>query len=257
MPGRTVSRWGRIYLDGYDMSGYARSIGALNWKYNEANLTALADSATGSLPAGCEMSPSTVDANLDTTATSGFHAIMAVSGVSRLCMFPVGIQAEPVAGDWAYCGRYRQDDYMSSENGGAMTVSVNFGGWDAAYPPQYDIPWGQLLHAKGAETAANTAVGIESCTGAASLFGGYLLYQVFAGDGTATISVDKSTTTNLHASFSALSGATSGELNFSTPQAGLIALPKTTSIGRYLRWQLALNTANTVTFALAFVRAHH
>jgi hypothetical protein len=257
MPGRTVERWLRFYMDGYDMSGYARTVGALAWKFDEADLTAIADNVKGRLPVQCEMSPTSLDGNFDTTATSGLHVIASAPGVSRVCMIPIGINAEPVQGDWAYCGRYQQSGYTANNNSGAMVVNIPFEGWDAAYAIGYDIPWGQVLHAKGAETAANTAAGVESLTAAATVYGGYLVYQVFAGNGTETISVDKSTTTNINASFSALSGATSGEIDFSNPTAGIIALSKSTSIGRYLRWQLSLNSATSVTFALAFVRAYH
>ena len=80
------------------------------------------------------------------------------------------------------------------------------------------------------------------------------MYQVFAGDGTATISVEDATT-NSDANFAALTGATSGEIDFSTPTAGIVAIGRTATVRRYLRWQISLNTATTVTFALAFVRA--
>jgi hypothetical protein len=259
MPGRTVSRWTRFYMDGYDMSGYARSVGALQWKFDEADLTALSDSAKGYLPVLADMGPASVDANFDTTATVGLHAVASAAGVSRICMFPIGIATEPAQGDWAFCGRYQQAGYTAAQNGGAMTVNMAFEGWDAAYATGYDIPWGQVLKAKGAAvTAANTAIGVESVTGAATAFGGYLLYQVFTGStGLATITVEKSTTTNLNASFSYLDPATTVELNLATPQAGIIALPKTTSVGRYLRWQLTPNGAISAIFALAFVRAFH
>ena len=78
-----------------------------------------------------------------------------------------------------------------------------------------------------------------------------MTWQVFAGDGTATISVDDSADDN---TYGALSGATSGEIDFSSPSSGFVALATTATVKRYIRWQLSLNTANTVTFALAFVR---
>jgi len=255
MTGRTVQRWTRIYLDGYDMSGYARSVGNLGWSFDEANLTALSDSIKGYLPALCNMSPSVVNANLDNTATSGSHAILSVPGVSRVVTIALGMRAAPAMGDPVFCGRYNQADYQAAEDGGAMVVNMNFDGWDAANMIGYDNPWGVLLHAAGAETGANTAIGHDGL--AASSFGGYLVYQVLAGNGTATISVDKSTTTNLNASFSALSGATSGSIDCSTPKAGIIALGKTATVGKFLRWQLALGTATSVTFNLAFVRDFH
>jgi hypothetical protein len=252
MAGRTVARWGRVYMDGYDMSGYARSIGALDWSFDEADLTALADSVKGFLPAQCVVGIGGINANLDTTATSGLHVIANAPGVSRVMMVPLGIQAEPAQGDAVYCGRFNQSSYQANEEGGAITVNLGFEGWDAGNALGYNNPWGVLLRPKTATTGANTSAGVDGL--AASSLGGYLVYQVFAGNGTATISVDKSTTTNVNASFSALSGATTGELNFSTPQAGIIALGNAAAVGQYLRWQIALNSATSVTFALAFVR---
>ena len=108
-----------------------------------------------------------------------------------------------------------------------------------------------MLHTKSAETAANSATGAGIDNGAASTAGGYLAFMGFAGNGTATISIDDSADDS---SYSALSGATSGELDFSSVQFGLVALGTTATVRQYLRWQLALNTATTVTFALAFVR---
>lgn len=257
MSGRTTSRWARVYMDGYDMSGYARSIGALNWTFDEANLTALSDAANGYLPAQCNMAPSSINANFDTTATTGLHVIANAAGVARVMSIPIGMRAAPALGDPVYCGRYQQKDYLAAEDGGAMVVNMGFEGWDTANRIDYEIPWGNLLHPSGAETAANTAIGFDA--GAASSLGGYLVYHVLAAAGTstmtATISIDKSTTTNLNASFSALTGATTGSIACSTPTSGIIALPKTTAVGQFLRWQLALGTATSVSFVLSFVRS--
>lgn len=253
--GRTTQRWARFYMGGYDVSGFSRSIGLLDWTFDEANLTALADAAKGYLPAGCEITPTMLNGNFDNTPTSSIHAIASAAGLSWVTSAALGMNAEPAQGDPVFCGRFQQAGYQAAEDGGAMVVSVPFAGSDASNPIGYDVPWGVLLHAKGAETAANTAIGVDG--GAASLLGGYLVYHVFAGDGTATISVDKSTTTNLNASFSALSGATSGSIDCSTPTSGIIALSNTATVGQFLRWQLALGTATTVTFALTFVRGIH
>jgi len=253
--GRTVQRWARVYMNGYDMSGYARSLSPLVQTFDEADLTALSDPVKGYLPAMCNLGIGTVNANLDTTATVGAHAVLSVPGVSRNVMIPIGINAVPAQGDVVYTGKFQQASYLTAEDAGAMVVSIDFSDPDASAPIGYDNPWGVLLHASGAETAANTAIGVDN--GAASAFGGYLAYQVFAGDGTATISVDKSTTTNVNASFSALSGATTGEIDCSSPKSGFIALANPSAVGQFLRWQIVLGTAETVTFALAFVRGKY
>lgn len=252
MSGRTVSRWARVYMDGYDVSGYARSIGALDWTFDEANLTAISDSIKGYLPAMCNISPSSINANLDNTA-GGLHETFALPG-SRIVTIALGIRATPTAGDPVYVGRFQQKDYLASEDAGAMVVNMNFDGWDAANPAVYDCPWGILAHAAGAETAVNSATGVDGL--AASAFGGYMVYQVLAGNGTATLKMQDAAT-NLNASFADLSGATSGVIDCTTPKAGLIALSRTATVRQFTRWQIVLGTATTVTFALAFVRGIH
>jgi len=253
--GRTVSRWARAYVSGYDISGSARSLSPLIYTFDEADLTALSDGAKGRLPAGVNLGIGTINANFDNAAGNGAHSVLSSAGVSRNVMIPIGIQAAPAQGDPVYMGCFQQASYQAAENSGAMTVSIAFDDYDAASQIRYDNPWGVLLHAASAVTAANTSAGVDG--GAASAFGGYLMYQVFAGNGTATISVDKSTTTNVNASFSALSGATTGELDFSTPQAGIIQLANPSAVGQFLRWQISLNSATSVTFALAFVRGKY
>jgi len=133
-----------------------------------------------------------------------------------------------------------------------MAVNIPFGAWDVANLIDYEKPWGVLVHANGAETAVNSAAGIDD-RGAATAACGYLVYQVFAGNGTATVKVQDAAI-NSDGSFSDLSGATSGVTDFSTPAAGIVAIGTTATVRQYLRWQIVLGTATTVTFALSFCR---
>ena len=77
-----------------------------------------------------------------------------------------------------------------------------------------------------------------------------MMYQMFSSDGTAAIKIqdspDDSAWTDL---------VTSGDKDASsTPKSGIVATATDETIDRYLRWQLALNTATTATFAVAFIR---
>lgn len=252
MTTRTVQKHTRFYMDGYDMSGYIRSLDALGWEYDDEGEAALSDSIMNSLPGQCTVSIGALNAFLDNTATSGLHVIANGAGVERTVLIAKGMGAAPAAGDPTFCGQFTQMGYEKAEGGGTVGVTIPFGLWsNTADANTYDQPWGKLLHAYGAETAANSTTGAGINNGAASTAGGYLVFMGFAGDGTATISIDDSADDS---SYSALSGATSGELDFSSVQFGIVALGKTATVKQYLRWQLALNTANTVTFALAFVR---
>jgi len=253
--GRTIARWARVYADGYDLSGYIRSLGAMKQTFDAPSAAALSDQVLNVLPGHGSLSIGTLTGFFDNTATSGLHVVASGIGVKRTVMIPIGIQAAPAQGDPVFMGQFLQTGYEAlPEEGGYVVASIPFEDAEAtAAHLAYTKPWGWLLHAKGAETGANTAVGIDD-NGAATARGGYLCYQVFAGDGDATISVQDAAT-NSDGSFAALSGATSGAIDCSTPSAGVIALGTTATVRRYLRWQLALDDATTVTFALAFVRA--
>ena len=253
--GRTHPKWTRFYMGGYDLSGYARTVGPLKWEYDTPDLTAeMADAVRGYLPNLPSISCGDLKGVFDSTATSGLHAVASSVATSEVVMIPLGIRAVPAAGDPVFMGEFVQLGYQAEESGGAVLASIPFGEWDVANRLLYgrDKPWGILTHAKVATTAANTAVGIDDY-GAATALGGYMMYQVFTGDGTATITMQHAST-NSNASFDNITGATTGELACGTPQAGIVDLTATLDVKRYIRWQISLGDAETVTFALAFMR---
>ena len=43
MAGRTAPQWTRVYMDGYDLSGYARTIGPLSASYDPVDVTVMSD----------------------------------------------------------------------------------------------------------------------------------------------------------------------------------------------------------------------
>jgi len=255
--GRTVLKHWRAYVDGYDMSGYTRTFGPLEWTHdqNGGDMPALSDAVKGALPGQAHINAGTLSGIFDNTATSGLHVVASGAGVIRNCMFVAGIRAAPDAGDPAFCAQLRQLSYQGEPNDGMVTASIPFAGWDAtASTLLYDIPWGYLLHANGAETAANTSGTAQHDHGAQTTKGGYMMYQVLSSNGTVAIKVQDSVD-EVNANYSDL--LTSGDVDAtSTPASGIVALGRTATVERYTRWQIALNTATTVTFALTFVRAY-
>lgn len=251
MTGRTLQKFNRVYIDGYDMSGYSRGIGPLSCVFEPADLTAqMGDAIKGYLPGQAEITPTLLNGVFDNTPTSGLHVIGSAIAQSRIVMIPVGIQAAPASGDVVFMGQFIQTGYQAEDADGPLYAQIPFGLWDVNNLIAYEQPWGHLVHAKGAETGANA--GANDVDGAAATaLGGWLMYHVFAGNGTATISIDDSAN---DAAWTALAGATTGSINCSVVQKGIVALGKTATVRRYLRWQLVLGTATTVTFALAFVR---
>jgi len=254
--GRTLSRWARIYADGYDLSGHTREIGPLAWTYDEVEQVAMMDSARGALPNHPEISIGTLNGLFDNTATSGIHAVLGSAGVSRDVLVALGIRAAPAEGDPAFMGAFNQNAYQIAPSGGDIALTVPFGKISPAEGMLYEKPWGTLLHENAEETEANAANGVDDDRRAASTTsGGFLVYQILGvtGTGTVTISIDDSAN---NSTWLALSGATSAAIaHTAVPCAGIIQLGVTATVRRYLRWQLALDTVTACQFVLGFVRA--
>lgn len=250
--GRTVLRNWRAYVDGYDISGYTRSFGPLACTYEEGVDDAVTLTVKATMPGNATVMMGTLNGLFDNTATSGIHAVMKGAGVTRNVMLACGIQTAPINNDPVFCGKFTQLGYYGEPDNNPVYASIPFGNTtDGAGNTAYARPWGVLLHAKAAETAANTATGLDQT--AQTTKGGYMMYQVFSGNGTATIKVQDAST-NSDGSFTDL--LSSGSLDFSTPKSGIVALAKTATVKRYVRFQIAFGTATTVTFALAFSRGN-
>ena len=258
MAGRTLFKWGRVYIDGYDMSGYDRAFGPFTWAFDEADMTApQSDAAKGYLPNTCSIGCGTLNGLFDTTATVGFHTVMSSIQSERIITYAMGDRAAPAAGVPVFAGQWVQDGYHAEDDSGAMVASVPFGAWDAANQIGYTVPWGYLLHANSAAAAANSSGDAQHDNGASSALGGYMVVHGLAGDGTATITVQHSAD-EVDGNYANLGGCTSGELDFSSVQSVVAATTaKTTTVERYIRWQISLNTATTVTFVLSFIRGIH
>lgn len=248
--GRTVLKWSKVYVDGYDLSGVTRTFGPLTVTMEEADGTALGDAIKGALPNQPMINVGTINCVFDNTAGAS-HPVLD-SQASRTVMLPLGMRAAPVAGDDVFCGSFSQKEFLlaPSDSGSVVTLSASFTGWAAdAATVLYGLPWGSLVHAKAAETAVNSASGIDD-RGAQTTKGGYLCYQFFSSNGTATLKVQDSAD---NSSFADLVSAGSLDAS-SAPKHGLVVLANTATVRRYLRWQIVFGTATTATFALAFVR---
>lgn len=258
MTGRTVNKHTRVYINGYDMSGYTHTVGVLGTTFDTENMAAITDAVEGGLPNQPHFSVGPINGVFDNTATSSMHALFSAPSGSRVIMIPVGMRTAPVAGDPCWSSQNYQTSYLAEAGEVLDTVTMEFGEWDVDNLVAYQKAWGNLLLPLTAKTGANSSTS-DHDHGAATAFGGYMCYQVTAGaggDGMATITVEHADTDN-DGSFAALGGCTSGELDMTNVQSGIVeTTAKTTTVNQYLRWQLALSGggATSVTFALSFVR---
>lgn len=257
--GRTVARWTRVYVDGYDMSGMARSIGPLESVYEEIDMTTLGDSVKNYLPGHPSLNIGVFNAVFDNTADVGTHTVLQTTG-NRTVLVVKGIRAEPAIGDPCFGGEFLQSAYAALSEDGVF-VNIPFAGWAAdANHKQYPVAWGQLLHTNTLADDVNADdAGVQSPTAAATTHGGFMIYHVTAATGgagvTATIKVQHSVDED-DAHYADLGGCTTGVIDVGTaPVAGVIPTTlNTTTVNEFLRWQIVLGTATDVTFVLAFVR---
>lgn len=253
--GRTVARWARIFADGFDLSGHVRTIGPLNWEFEAPVAAALSDECQSVLIGQSMLSIDSLNAFMDNTATTGLHVIASGAGVKRNVLIALGIRAAPAQGDPAFMGEFEQVGYAAvAEMGEYTVVDIPFGAADVtAGHLAYKKPYGVLLAPKATYTGANSSAGVDDF-GAATTAGGYFSYHVLSADGTLTVKVQDAAT-NADGSFADLSGATSGSVDASvTPKHGIVALATTSTVRRYLRYQLALGTATTCVLVAAFCR---
>lgn len=251
--GRTTIYNSRVYIDGYDMSGYSRTWGPLACTFEEGVDDAITLPVKATLPGQANVSVGTLNGLFDNTATSGLHVIMKGAGVERDVMIPIGIRAAPADNDPVFIGQFQQLGYSADGDNNPVYASIPFGASMSTTGTglAYARPWGTLLLAKAAKTSANSATGLDQL--AQTTAGGYMMYQVFAGNGTATIKVQDAST-NSDGSFGDL--LSSGSISCAAGVSGVVQLAKTATVKRYVRWQIALGTATSVTFALAFVRGN-
>lgn len=253
--GRSLVDYERVYIDGYDMSGYTVDPGERGCTFEEYdNGVTLGDAIKGTLTGQPTWNFGPLNGVFDNTATSGIHVLAnAAQGARRNIMHIRGVRGAIAVGDDTFCAPMIQTKYTGS-GAQIVTATLEFA-HDNTSGLLYRNPFGVLLHALTAETGANSSNTPNADDGAATAKGGWLQYHILSitGSGTVTISIDDSAN---ETSWSALSGATSGAIATATaPTSGFIQLGVTAAVRQYLRWQLALGgSASACTFALSFQR---
>lgn len=248
---RTHTKHLRAYVDGVDLSGYSRSIGALGAMADASPDSAWTDEVKNVILGQTTIQVGDLNTILDNDTAGAFVTLKAGTGQRNL-VIPIGVNASPTNGDPMFAWQMEQATYLGEAGDGFVSANINFGG--ASYGIlNYKKPWGFILHAKGAETAVNTAIGQDD-NGASSALGGIFVYQLFSSDGTVTLKAQDAAT-NLNGSFADLTGATSGSIDAtSAPLSGMVALGTTATIRRYTRWQIVFGTATTATFFMGLIR---
>jgi hypothetical protein len=262
---RTNKKWIRLYVDGYDLSGYIRDAGSLGFVADATPDSCITDAVKNALCGTVTVNCGPLNAVLDNdvaTYPAGLWTTFKGAGTPHNVTVAIGTLANPTQGDAAFSWTLDETSFTLNEGNGFL--SINLGLDQAALITSlYNDPWGYILHAKGAETVPNASPGGDNtiamgATGTTSL-GGLFVYHLFTaagGAGTATLSMEDSADGST--GWAAVTGATSPALATSgattAPQSGIIQLTAVQAVKQYLRWQLALVTATGATFFSAFIR---
>ena len=256
---RTTIQHVDFYADGYNLTGYGRTVGPLVWEFEEVELTAgMGDAVKGYLPGGCTIGGLTYNVVLEDTATVGSHARLSVPGGEDVVMIPFGMQAAVAIGDPVYVGQFERLSYHAVEEGKAVMANAVYGAVDPDAVMLYNKPWGLMAHELAAETAANAGTTDSVDNAVQTTAGGYIVWQVTAAGGAGAMTAEiklQHSNTNVNLDFVDLAGATSGVIDcVGGGVSGIAQCAIGATVERYTRWQLDLTLANSVTFALAFVR---
>ncbi len=251
----------RVYDNGYDLSGHARTIGPIKWDCEKAVFDAMADPQKSSLGGQVVVGLGTLNALFDNTATTGSHARLSGSyGAMHTIVVAAGMEAAPANNGIAIAGQFLQKNYPIDATANPIVLSIDFDDTYnvAAGSMAYCSPWGVLLHANAAETAVNSTTYHDGA--AASAAGGFMVYQVLTAAGTGAITAaikvqDSVDTTDGNFADLLSSGVINcGSGGVAVPTSGLVALSPSAAVKRYTRFQIAFTLATSVTFVLAFCR---
>jgi hypothetical protein len=252
---RTHNRFIRTYVSGYDLSGQARSIGSVGYKFDSTPDAALTDGCKNIVNGQAEIQVDPLNAFLspETSPAIGIHELLSSGSGLQTYTIAYGVLAAPAQGDIIFSMPMEQAQYKTE----GVAVNIGWGGptsTNSLISSGFASPFGRLLHAKGAETGANTAVGIDDYGATPPSLGGIFTYHLFSSDGTVTLTAQEADT-NSNGSFANITGATSGSITAAVaPKHGMVATSTTYAVKRYLRWQLAFGTASTATFLIGFSR---
>ena len=249
---RTNLKHTRIYIDGYDMSGYTRDAGTLSQVYDAVEDACLTDGVKSVILGQPTIACGPINATFDTTATSGMHVLHSTTGGTDNVCVAIGAGAAPAAGDPFFAWNLYQKSYTTATGSGFLSANIEYE--PAAGFVTYGKPWGTIILPLTAKTAANSANNGVDNTISTSL-GGIFYYHATGGDDTTvTLTLEDSDDNGSSDAWATVSGATSGAVDpTSTPASGMVQLSASLTIKRYVRWQVA-TTGTAVSVFLGLIR---
>lgn len=243
--GKTNSRYMRMLLGAYDVSGDARALDGVGETFREDDATGWSDSVINYTLGPARVFIDGFQAVFNNTASTGSHTVLSPALESYGSLF-IGIRAAPAVGDPTFSMPLHKAAYTISGEG-PVFVNINT---DVGQTGSLSVgglpmrPWGKAL-AIGASLSTNTN-GTSVDNGASSANGALAYLHITASSGgawalTVQDSTDNSTFADL-ITFSANGSTVTAEQGSATG-----------TVDRYVRFR-AVRTSGTITAWCTFIR---
>jgi hypothetical protein len=235
-------RWLRVFINGYDLSGDARSIGTLMNAFGEVEMTGLSHSVKYFAADKVRQAGITDFKTLLNDAAAGAYTQLKNNSLSIEISALFGAAPEPDFGDPAYLLYSAQLMHQLGWEGAAASVGANF-------MPQHDTgnPIGVVLHPN--TSLSDTTEGTEHDNGASSSNGWHANLHITASDaGDWEFKIEHSAT-----GLWAGEEATLGTFTADGSAIGSEHLTGTGTVNQYTRF-VATRTSGTVTPICTFAR---
>jgi hypothetical protein len=195
---RTNKKYIRLYIDGYDMSGYTRDAGTLGEVSDAVEDAAVTDAVKNALVGQTTISCGPINAILDNDGVAypaGMFSTFGQAGTNHVVSVAIGTLNAPAIGDPVFSAALAETSFQVSEGTGFVSVNL---GLDKAVPGSqtlYDDAFGYILHPFGTETGTNAANQTIEMGGSATALGGIFVYHLFksVGGGTVVIKMQDAT----------------------------------------------------------------
>jgi hypothetical protein len=256
-----------MYVDGIDISGYIRDAGQLAEVDEAIEDTAVTDAVKNVLLGQGTISCGPLNAILDNDGgayPAGLFSSFGTAGTPHYTTVVVGTPNGPNLSDPIFAWYMAETAFQRVEGSNgfvSVTLQLDKGGTGFT---GYDNPWGYTLHAKGNESAVNSANTPLVCDWGSvpPAWGGLFVYHLFsataAGAGTVVLKMQDSADGST--GWADVTNATSGALttNVTTaPVGGIVPIGTTAVVKRYTRWQLVFGGGTPPTGANFFAGFVH
>ena len=240
-----LTRYMRIYVGGYDLSGDARTFATADNNMAEVLMHGWSETHKNYLADKMRMiGIRGFQALMNDASGRAFDQLKNGSGGSTRTSLLFGGGAAPVVGDPAYMMPSTQMQEVAGMDGGAAVINADFLPDAAQVNANYDNPWGVVLSNDTSRTGTYTGSSVDNAASSAN-GGTGLLHVLASSGGTWTLKIQDSANDSAWADLITISADGSAVAS----EAGHVA----GTVDRYTR-ALLTRTSGTLTAIVVFAR---